>query len=105
MIARLKRGVSTVRARNSTFPTRCPSPGCTTTIRSAPIDPPARSTDVEVPQEAVVEAVDDAVHREVVPASPRILDDRRLTDVGHLLDHVELAEAHGPLVVGERGEL
>ena len=34
MIETLKRGVSAVRARNSTFATRWPSPGRTTTARS-----------------------------------------------------------------------
>ena len=39
-----------------------------------------------------LKSVDPAVHRELLPAAPRVLHDGGLADVGDLLDHVELAQ-------------
>jgi hypothetical protein len=61
---------------------------------------------IEVVQEAVLQAVDPAVHGELLPALPSFPDDRGPADVGDLLDDVELAEtiaARG--IIAERGEL
>src|SRR5688572_25378033 len=41
--------------------------------------------DAEVAQQPVVEAVDQAVHRQPLPAVPGLLHDRRAADVRHLL--------------------
>src|SRR5471032_1118703 len=53
---------------------------------------------LQVVQVAVLQAVDPAVHRDVLAAIPRILQDGGLADVGDLLDHVELAQPFGALV-------
>ena len=60
---------------------------------------------VEIAEQPVVEAVDHAVHRQLLAACPRVLDDRRLAHVRDLLDHVELAQALEPLRAVERRQL
>ena len=55
--------------------------------------------DAEIAHQAVVQAVDPAVHGDDLAASPGILDHRCAANVAHLLDDVELAETIGALVV------
>ena len=60
----------------------------------------------EVAEEPVLEPVDEAVHGEILATRPRVLDDRRLADVHHLLGDVQLAQpVQASLIVGERVEL
>ena len=47
----------------------------------------------QIAHQAVLQSVDPAVHGELLSALPRVLHDGGLADVGHLLDHVELAQA------------
>src|SRR5262245_9194151 len=52
-----------------------------------------RDTDAEIAQQAVVQAIDPAMNRDRLPLAPRVLDDRGLANVTHLLDHVQLAQS------------
>src|SRR3546814_3749631 len=47
---------------------------------------------VEIAQAPVLQAVNQAVHLELLPAAPGIEHDRRLGDAAHLGDDVQLAE-------------
>ena len=71
-------------------------PGCEPP-RIGPIE--GRRADAEVAEKSVVEPVDDAVHGQLLSACPHVFDDRRLTDVHRLLDHVQLAEPVQALVL------
>src|SRR3546814_7437022 len=57
-------------------------------------------------QAPVLQAVNQAVHLELLPAAPGIEHDRRLGDAAHLGDDVQLAEpVEALLVVGQALEL
>src|SRR3546814_2550522 len=61
---------------------------------------------VEIAQAPVLQAVNQAVHLELLPAAPGIEHDRRLGDAAHLGDDVQLAEpVEALLVVGQALEL
>src|SRR5512147_2524335 len=74
MIEKLKRGVSAVRARNSTFPSTCPSPGWTTTgpepmrgiVWKARAEPKSRTEEAMMVTEARLEDVGSGL----APVSP-----------------------------------
>ncbi len=44
----------------------------------------------------ILDAVDATVNRQTLPTVPGVLHNAGMTDIGHLLDHVELAEAVDP---------
>ena len=44
-----------------------------------------------------MQVIDPAVNLEPLTARPRVADDCRLADVGHLLDHVQLAQSMMPV--------
>lgn len=48
--------------------------------------------DVKILQQAVVNAINPAMHGQFLPACPGVLNNGRLTDVDNLLDHIQLAE-------------
>src|SRR5204863_7520429 len=50
----------------------------------------------DLPQEAVADVVNPAVDRQRLPARQRVADDRRLLDVRHLFQDVELAQSAVP---------
>ena len=50
-------------------------------------------------QQAILDAVDPAVHRQLLPLAPGILDDGGVADVGDLLGHVQLAQVVEALVL------
>jgi hypothetical protein len=52
---------------------------------------------VEIPEQAILHAVDPTMDREGLPPIPGIPDNRGLADIGHLLDDIEFAEASQPL--------
>jgi len=58
----------------------------------------AADGDVEVLPDAVLDAVDAAVHGDLLAAVPGVLDDAGVADVGDLLDDVKLAEAVDSLI-------
>jgi len=62
------------------------------------------SADLEIPQHAVGEPVDDAVDVQPLPAAPGLLHDRRPADVRDLLHDVEAAEQVCPILRGGRRE-
>ena len=53
--------------------------------------------DIQVPQEPVLQSVNPTVHRQVLTPFPRIAGNRRLANIDHLLDHVQLAKTIGRL--------
>ncbi len=58
--------------------------------------------EAEIPEEAVLEAVDPAVDRERLLPGPGVLDHGGLAEVGYLLDDVQLAEPVGAgFLIGE----
>ena len=50
-------------------------------------------------QQTVLDAVDPAVHRQLLTLAPGILDDGGVADVRHLLGHVQLAQVVEALVL------
>src|SRR4051812_9143442 len=60
---------------------------------------------VHVPQQSVIEVVYESVDGELLPALPRIPNDRSLTNVHTLLDDIELAQPAMPLLQTQYVEL
>src|SRR5438309_12096468 len=57
----------------------------------------------EMAEQPVLEPVNPAVDRERLAALPGVADDRRLTNVAHLLDHVQFAEDIDARLLAGRG--
>ena len=51
---------------------------------------------------AILDAVNATVDRQALPAMPGVLHDAGVTDVGHLLNHVQLAQAVDALLFGRQ---
>src|SRR5829696_6496245 len=62
----------------------------------------ARHREPEVVDQPVLQPVDPAVHLQRLAAPPRVLHDRRATDVRGLLQHVQLAQPVNAVCVGHR---
>src|SRR5215218_1450818 len=57
----------------------------------------------QLAEEAVPQAVDEAVHLDAIPSVPRTPQDRGAAHVGHLLDHVQLRKPCAAVFVTRRG--
>jgi len=58
-----------------------------------------RGEEAEIPEQTIAERVDPTVHDKLLTAAPRVANDRGLTHVPRLLDHVQLAETISGLFV------
>src|SRR3954449_10901824 len=96
MIPKVNRGVSAVRARNSTLPSRCPCPGGMTTGSTGPILPESKGrppgqpsiplTETEISPK-VGQRADDRQHHLVRPLRPVDGDRLRPGRAGHVHAH------------------